>query len=482
MKRVLAAAAVLLVLVLGTVAARTLFLSSLQVEATPRPPADVDAAAAAERVSRAVRFRTVDGDSAAAAEFAGFHAFLRAAYPRTEAALEPETVLGRSLFFTWPGADPGLAPVLLLFHQDVVPVEEESADRWTHPPFSGDVAGGFVWGRGTLDDKGSLMACLDAVESLLGEGFAPERTLYVGLGHDEETRGRGAAAMARRLRDRNVRLHAVLDEGMAVTNGMVPGIDVPVALIGVAEKGYLSVEITAETAGGHSSIPPPRGAAGILSAAVNRITDHPFPAGLRSPTRDMFRFLAPEMSWPMRAVFSNLWLFGPLVRAKLAADPPTNAAIRTTAAVTVLEAGVKENVLPARARAVVNLRLLPGDTVDGVLSRLERELEGLPVTVRAREGGRDPSPVSSTASPAFRLLARTIGEVFPGAVVAPGLVLGGTDSRHFTGIAEDVYRFVPLWMEAGDVSRIHGIDERVGVDRHADAVRFYRRLIANWTR
>jgi carboxypeptidase PM20D1 len=333
-----------------------------------------------------------------------------------------------------------------------------------------------------MDDKGSLMACMEAVESLLAEGFAPARTLYLGLGHDEETGGRGAAAMARLLRERNVRLLAVLDEGMAVTNGMVPGIAVPVALIGIAEKGYLSVEILAESAGGHSSIPPPRGAAGILSAAVNRVVEHPFPATLRGPTRDMFRFLAPEMSWPLRTVFSNLWLFGPLVRAKLAADPPTNAAIRTTAAVTILEAGVTENVLPARARAVVNLRLLPGDTVNGVLARLERELGDLPVTVHAREGGRDPSPVSSPGSPAFRALARSIGEVFPGAVVAPGLVLGGTDSRHFTGLADDVYRFVPLWMEDADVSRIHGIDERISVDRHADAVRFYRRLIANWIR
>jgi carboxypeptidase PM20D1 len=288
--------------------------------------------------------------------------------------------------------------------------------------------------------------------------------------------------MARLLETRNARPVAVLDEGMAVTDGMAPGVSVPVAFIGIAEKGYLSVEILAESPGGHASIPPPQGAAGVLSAAVTRVVENPFPARLRGPARDMFRFLAPEMSWPMRIVCSNLWVFGPLVTRKLEADPPTNAAVRTTTAVTMLESGVKENVLPARARAVLNLRLVPGDTVDEVLRRLRRQLKDLPVSVRALDGARDPSPVSGTETDAFRRLARTIREVFPGVVVAPGLVLGGTDARHFAASGAEVYRFVPIWIKAGDVARIHGIDERVSVERHTGAVAFYHRLIRNWTR
>lgn len=483
MKRVLGAGAALLLVVLvvlGVLTVRALLLPSLQAEATPPAPVPVDAAAAAGRLSRAVRFRTIDGDTACVREFPRFRDFLLETYPHV-AELGPELVDGGSLLFTWPGTDPKLSPVLLLFHQDVVPVEAESAGRWTHPPFSGDVDGGFVWGRGAMDDKGSLLAAMEAMEALRTRGFAPARTVYLGLGHDEETGGRGAAAMARLLESRSVHLAAVFDEGMAVTDGMVPGVSVPVALIGLAEKGYLSVEITAETAGGHSAIPPPRGATGILSQAVNRVVEHPFPAVLRSPTKDMFRFLAPEMSWPMRAVFSNLWLFEPLIRKKLEADPPTNAAVRTTAAVTVLEAGVKENVLPSRALAVVNLRLLPGDTVEGVLAGLRHRLADIPVTVEPRKGSRDPSPVSSTTSPAFRILARTIRQTYPAAVVAPGLVLGGTDSRHFTGLADNVYRFVPLWMQADDVNRIHGINERVSVEHHAQAIRFYQQLIQNMT-
>lgn len=440
------------------------------------------AEAAARRLAEAVRFQTLSHQDPAqfpAAAFEGFHAFLARSYPGMRSALSLERVNGHSLLYEWRGTDTALKPILLLAHQDVVPADPGSLDKWTHAPFSGDIADGFVWGRGTIDDKGGLMAVHEAVEALLAQGFRPARTVYLAFGHDEEVGGRqGAAKIADLLGSRGVRLESVLDEGQVVTSGIVPGFEKPVALVGIAEKGYLSLELRVEAEGGHSSMPPRHTAVGILAAAIAKLEAAPFPARLPEPVRRQFDYLGPEQGWAKRLVFSNLWLFSPLVRSQMEKTASTAAMLRTTIAPTMLEGSIKENVLPTRARAVVNFRVLPGATTEDVIARVGTIVADARVKIAPTGTSRsEPSPVADTDNAAFSRLHRAIAGTFPDAIVAPSLVLGATDTRHFIGIADNLFRFLPARLAREDLKRYHGVDERIAVDNYAEFVRFYMRYL-----
>lgn len=439
-------------------------------------------AAAFERLGRAVAFRTVSTDSAPPHReaFLAFQAFLRQAFPLVHEHLVRTEIAELSLLYEWPGRDPAAKPVLLLAHQDVVPAVDAAA--WTHPPFSGALAEGFVWGRGTMDDKGSLMAVLEAVERLLAEGFRPERTVFLAFGHDEESGGQGAYAVARHLESRGIRLEFVLDEGGFVGQGLLPGIDSPVALIGIAEKGYLTVELSVQEEGGHSSRPPRQTAIGILSRAVATLEENPFPSRLDGAASAMFDELAPHLPFGRRLVIANRWLLEPLLVSRLEDDPTMASFIRTTTAPTVFRAGEKENVLARRASATVNLRILPGDTVEGALDHLRRLVDDPRVELRATST-IEPSPTSSTDSPAWQLIDRSVREVLGNEViVAPYLMVAVTDSRHFVPIADDVYRFFPLSLSPGDVVRFHGVDERISLADYEHTFAVYHRLLRNLDR
>jgi len=365
-------------------------------------------------------------------------------------------------------------------HQDVVPVEPGTEKDWTHPAFSGLIDGGWIWGRGALDDKVGVLAILEATETLLARDFQPQRTVYFAFGHDEEVGGnQGAAAIAALLERRGIHPELILDEGGLIAEGMVQGIKQPVALIGTAEKGYLSVELVAEAAGGHSSMPPRHGAIGKLAEAVEKLEDHPMPARIDGATKRSFEYLAPEMPFVPRLVLANLWLFAPVAERQFAADPPANARIRTTTAATVFQAGIKENVLPHRARAVVNFRILPGDSIEDVLRRV-RETVGPEIRVSATGVTKtEPSPESQDSAPEFALLQRTLAQLFPGTVVSPNLLSGGTDTKHYLRLSRNVYRFLPIRMKAEDLARLHGTNERVGVENYGEIVRFYAQLLRN---
>jgi carboxypeptidase PM20D1 len=285
--------------------------------------------------------------------------------------------------------------------------------------------------------------------------------------------------IAARLAERGVKPDLVLDEGGAVVAGFLPGMDRPVATIGVAEKGYLSVELSVQSEGGHSSIPPPQTAVGILSAAVARLEEHPVPANLDAVVRGTLDHLGPELPFLARAVTANLWLFAPFVERTLARVPATNASIRTTTAATMFAAGVKENILPSTGRAVVNFRILPGDSVESVLQHVRRVVGDPRVEVNPLPYANEPSPVAPPDSEAFRVLHRTVRQIFPDAVVAPSLVLGATDARHYVSLTPNVYRFLPIRLLPDDVRRFHGIDERLAIEDYATAVRFYVQLLRN---
>lgn len=467
--------------ILALVAVLAVNTARFSADETPEGPpiAVADDPAAVARLAEAIRIPTISKQAGVVdgPAFQQLHAFLAASFPRVHAQCAPELVAGHSLLFTCQGSDAALKPVLLAAHQDVVPVDPGSESKWEQPPFAGTVAGGFIWGRGALDDKQSMMAILEATERKLAAGWAPARTVYLAFGHDEEVGGTGAAAMAALLKSRGVTLDLVLDEGMAVTRGIVPGVDRPVAHIGIAEKGYLSVRVTATAPGGHSSMPTDDSAVVTLSRALTRLVETQHPARLDGATAGMLEALGPHMGLPMRVALANQWLTRPLVLRQFIANPTTAATVRTSTAPTLLMAGTKDNVLPQSASAIVNHRILPGDSIAGVLAHDRRVIDDPRVTVEPSGEGREPSAVSPTAGPGYDALARAIARSFPDAVIAPGLVLGGTDARNYQPVSTAIYRFTPMTMTSADLPRIHGTNERIGISDYARAIAFYGALL-----
>lgn len=446
------------------------------------PPVDTNAAAL--HLAGAIRQPTVSlasGRPVDSAAFRALHQYLIDSFPLAHRTLARETVSELSLLYTWRGRDTTLAPLVLMGHLDVVPVPEPNVKEWEHPPFSGEVAGGYVWGRGTLDDKSTVIAILEAVEGLLRAGIQPRRTIYLTFGHDEEVGGLfGARRMVERLVARGVRPSLVLDEGGFMGTGMIPGIAGPAAIVGIAEKGYVSLRLTAEAEGGHSSMPTPRTAVGALSRAIDRLEQNPFPAALDGPTAGMIAAMAPYQSFRERLVSSNLWLTRPLLARLLAGNPLGSALLRTTTSPTMLEAGVKDNVLPPEASAVVNFRIRPGETVQSVMARVTEVVDDTLVRVERLDSvGVDPSPVSSTTDPAWHLIARSIRSMAGDAAlpVIPYLVMGGTDAKYWGPHSDRVYRFLPVPLGDGDRSRVHGVNERVSAADFAASVGFFMRLI-----
>ncbi|HWJ06413.1 MAG TPA: M20 family peptidase [Steroidobacteraceae bacterium] len=487
LRRSLLLVALLLFVVIAIVAIRTWTYRSAtavdpSIELAPSPPLDFERAA--QRLSEAVRIRTVSHQTPSEndpAEWDRLHAWLQATYPAAHAAMTRETVAGHTLVYTWRGSDPSLPAVILMAHQDVVPITPGTEGDWKHPPFDGVIADGSVWGRGTIDDKGSLVGLFEALDALAASGFAPRRTLIVVAGHDEEAGGGGARAAAQHLRERNIRAEFALDEGLAVVDGL-PIVDEPAALIGIGEKGYATLKITAAATGGHSSAPPPETGVETLARAVLAITGAPFPLEFSGPTADMVRGLAPYSSTVVRMAVANEWLFRPLLVRELSRTPTGAASLHTTIAPTMLRGSPKENVLPQDATAWINYRIAPQDTAEAVMERARRATQGLDVRLEWENGvAYDPAPVSSTDTRAYGLLAALAadGGRLP---VAPGLVTATTDSRHMVGIATDVYRFQPIVVRLEEFAMIHGTNEHLTLDNLRRLCEFYARLVATATR
>lgn len=478
----------LILLLLAVLLINTARKGSRQLDVAPLAAVPVDEAAVAERLGEAVRLRTISArDDAAlnADQFKAMHALIEKRFPKLHAVLTREVVGDLSLLYTWKGSKPEAKPIMVTAHMDVVPIAPGTEKDWTQEPFSGVVKDGFIWGRGAWDDKGNLMSQLEAVEMLVASGYQPERTVYLAFGADEEVLGqRGAAKIAALLKERKVQLDFIIDEGLLVTDGIMPGLSKPAALIGVAEKGYLSVVLKMSATPGHSSMPPAKGTSAIamMSAALKRIDDEQLPGGIRGVAGEMFDTIAPEMSGLQRVALSNLWLFGPMVQKQLEAGAATNAMLRTTTSLTIVNAGNKENVLPGRAEATVNFRLLPGDTKEMVVDRMKGQVQQAigndKFELYALPGAVDASKVAPTNSAQYALLNRTVREVFPDALVAPGLMLGATDSINYGDISDHIFKFSPVRAKSEDLPRFHGTNERISTSNYAEAIRFYHRLIS----
>ena len=460
------------------------------------PPAPevpvVDGDAVAGHMAALVQSRTIsltrhDGSPeplADASTFVELHGRLRELYPRVHEQLEVEAVAEHSRLLRWAGSDPALAPVLFAAHVDVVPVEPGTEDGWTHPPFSGAIDDGYVWGRGAIDDKLGVVGLMEAVESLLAEGYTPRRTVLLALGHDEEVGGHaGAETMAALLAERGVQPWFVFDEGGALILDAIPTLDKPTAFVGVSEKGYASFELTVVGEGGHSNSPPPTGAIGRLARAVSRLEEQQMATDIRGATSLMLDAIAPHVGLGLRIPLANRWLLEPVLESFTASDPASNPTVRTTTAVTVFDAGVADNVLASRARAVVNFRLLPGDTVADVEAHIREVIDDETIAVECFGTCTEPSATAPVDDERFGLIRASIKQVYPDAVVAPYLVIGGTDARYYQPLAQDdaAYRFLPLRMRPEDRARLHGTDERIAVEDLEDGVRFYMILLKNST-
>ncbi len=480
MKKVLWSLLLALGLLLIVIVIKTIAFRSLQVEsATVLLPELGDSSVA--HMSEAIKYPTISMASDApvdTAAFEGFHRFLTEAYPLIHTNLKREVFSSFSLLYTWEGKDPSLKPVILTAHMDVVPAGETGS--WSKPPFSGEIDGTYIWGRGTLDDKGSLISIMEAVEELIKEGFNPERTVYLAFGHDEEISGmRGAGVMAAALKERAVDAEFLLDEGYAVTVGMVPMIKEPVALIGTSEKGYLSVALTVEMEGGHSAYPAKESAIIVLNRALNKIVDNQMKAGITKTVNDFIRYIGPEMPFYAKAIFANRWLLSGVILKIYEGGANSNALVRTTTAPTIFTAGVKDNVVPTKAEAVVNFRTLPGETSADVVAHLKKVMADDRVRITVLDGLKEPAPVSPVDVPGFNIIQTTLKQVYPEALVAPTMMIASSDSRKYIDVCKNIYNFAPMIVTSEDLERIHGLNERNRIEDYKRGIGFYYQLLRN---
>jgi carboxypeptidase PM20D1 len=483
-KRVIGVLLLVVLVIVLVVGMRTSRVQPVSVQVPAVAAVVLDDAGAVQRFVGAIRIPTESayGQPPNADQIGKFRDYLQTSFPHVAAQLPREVLKGGAVIYSWTGRDPAAAPVVLMGHMDVVPVPAEALPQWTHPPYSGEIADGYIWGRGTIDDKIHVLSLLEATETLLAQGFVPARTILFCFGDDEENGGSyGAQQIVAELKARDVHPEFVVDEGGAVVSGIVPGIARPLAIIGTAEKGYLDLSLSTVGVGGHSSEPPAHTAIGRLAAALVKLEAHPFPASLPAVVREQFTAIAPYLPVTKRAVLANLWLFEPLVVKQGVKDPRTAGNYRTTTAETMVSGGFKDNALPPSAKAIVNFRILPGETVESVVQRVRQIVDDPRVTIAIENpsAARNPSPVSPLASAGYETLATTIRELFPTAAISPYLVNAGTDAGFYTALTPNVYRFLALDADASILSMIHGLNERVAPEKYLQTVRFTVQLIEN---
>ncbi|MDR1629199.1 MAG: M20/M25/M40 family metallo-hydrolase [Oscillospiraceae bacterium] len=452
-------------------------------DATPFADEKVDVERFMKNLSGAIQIPTIsygDPERVDWAQFEAFHSFLEESYPLVHKTLTKEVVGRASLLYRWAGKNPALDPIAMLAHQDVVPVSKGTEQDWKYPPFSGEIAEGHLWGRGTLDMKNHLIGVMEAVEALLEDGFVPERDVYLCFGHDEEvmsTEESGAVSMMKVLKSRGVHLDAILDEGGAILPVKVKGvIDKNLAGVGIAEKGYVDFEISVNAKGGHSSQPPKHTALGELADVIKDIENNQFKAKMIPMVQQMFTTVGRSVSLPARIVTSNIPMLKPVLTGLMTQIPPAASMVRTTTAVTMASGSPSENVLPQKASINVNLRIMPGMTIQDVEDHLRRVIRNKNVEIRYKKG-KNPSAISPTDSRAFKAIEDICYRTNQKNVVTPFLVMGGTDACRYEPICENIYRYSPFYVNTSLLLTAHGTNERIPTTTLADGVVFFKRYI-----
>ena len=446
-------------------------------------PENVDLDRYVNNLSKAIQIPTIsnlDESKVDWEKFDEFHAFLESAYPLIHEKLTKTVISTRSLIYHWASTHPEKEPICMLAHQDVVPINPGTEDDWDYAPFSGAVEEGFVWGRGALDIKNHLIGVMEAVETLLEEGYVPERDVYLCFGHNEEVMGMGESSGAwcimNWFKEQGIKLDSVIDEGGAILPVNIKGvINSNLAGVGIAEKGHVNFDISVIGKGGHSSQPPKHTALGKLSKIITELEKNQFKAELTPQLNSLFTEIGKNTTYPVRCVASNLPILKPLVTKICSNIPAAASMMRTTTAVTMCQASPQANVLPQKATATVNFRIMPGQTVEDVEKHI-RKIAGPDVEISSFNG-KNPSAVSPTDSRAFKVIEQICKSMNPKNIVAPYLVMGGTDARHYEPVCDNIYRYSPFLVDTKLLLTTHGTNERIPISSMADGVAFFKRYI-----
>jgi len=470
---------IVVVFLAGVYRANTTYVDHQYYPSVKTKKVAVDRELVVEHFQQAIQIATTSKDYPAPITpepFLAFHQHLIDSFPAIHAIAERTIVNDYSLVYKFAGTQTDLKPALFMGHMDVVTVDDETLDKWTHAPFSGTIADGQIWGRGAIDDKSTVMALMEAMELTLQQGKQPERTLYFAFGHDEEIGGsQGAKKIAAYFERQGLSFEFVLDEGGLILDGMVQSVEQPVAVIGIAEKGFMNIRLIAERPGGHSSMPPENTGPGILAQAIVKLEENKFPATLQY-TNIMFDSIGAFADFTSRFAMANQWLTSTLLKRIMLSEPNTAAGLRTTTAVTMLKGSSKSNILPTKATAVVNFRILPGETWESVLAQVKSIINDPRISYEVFMNN-NPSPVSSTETIGYKLIEQTIREFADDAIVAPYLVMGGTDSRYFYPLTDSVYRFLMIKLDPSTIHIVHGIDERISVENYVMSIQFFYELL-----
>lgn len=505
-KKILLALFILLIILITTLVIKTFTYPFSPIKDLAKSPKELPVnEKAVKRLSEAIQIptvSTVNYDETNFDSFEKFQQFLQKSYPLIYEKMEFKTVNKHGLIFHWKGKDSSKKPLLFLSHYDVVPVNNYDfnnpqaytpifnlkgkatpltsyQDSWTYPPFSGAVDNGRIYGRGTLDMKGMLISILEAADQLLMQNYQPEQDIYFAFGHDEEVSGRqGALKIAEYFKQNNIEFDAVYDEGGFVVSpdSVIKGINQAIALVGVAEKGFLTLEITVKGTGGHSSMPPQKGSLVLASEIIEKLNSNQMKPMLTQPIEYFLKSIGGAMDFKSRLAISNQWLLqGSLIKS-LEKVPASNALVRTTTAITMAHSSDAPNVLSATTEITVNFRILQGNTVQDVLNHVKKLCEGYDVEYKVISS-REPSNISSVDSPQFKKIEKTIQQNYPNAIVASYLSIGGTDAYKYEIVSNNVFRFMPIQINQYDQQLIHNDNESITIENYMRMINYFKLLM-----
>lgn len=444
---------------------------------------NADETEAARKLSEAVKVKTVSNSDYSKTdwnEFKRYQQLMEELFPLVHSTMEKEIINGYSLLYRWKGRNDSKKPILITAHMDVVPVEPGTEKDWAYGPFSGEIKEGYVWGRGTLDTKIHMITSLEAAENLIKEGFVPEGDIYFAYGHDEEVGGpQGASKIVEYLKEKNIYFDFLIDEGGCVTVGAIGGIKKPLALVGIAEKGFANIKISLPGDGGHASMPPKHSALGLIAKVIANLENNQCRAELIKPVRELLMKIGPEMSFVNRLILSNLWLFKKLFISIFSKSKSGNAMLRTTTAVTMSEASAAPNVLPQKASVIVNFRIRPGETGEDLLNHIKEVNQGLPIEVETLRL-ENPSKMSSSHTEGFRKIESITKALYEDVIVAPYIVMAGTDARKYEPVCDNMYRFTPYMIDNSELGKIHGTNENISVENIKKCTEFFYTLLKQY--
>lgn len=461
---------------------------------------------AVERLSGGIRIPTVSEEISREENnpFDLFKKYLEESYPAVYAGLDTMTINEYGLVFRWKGKDGAKNPLLFCSHYDVVPVigyEAETAPEkeivfrpgdkptapingfsteWDYHPFSGSVADGRMYGRGTLDMKGMLFAIMEAVDELLAEGFVPERDIWLAFGFDEEIGGtEGALKIAEYFKREGITFDGVYDEGGIVSAPGLGGIDRALALVGTAEKGFCTIKISVHGTGGHSSMPPAKGSLVLAAEIIEKLNSEQMKARLIPPISSFLDNVGGTMGYASRLAIANKWLLGNTLLKNLSKSPATNALVRTTTAVTMARGSDAPNVLTSVSEIIVNFRILTGESVADVESHVRRICEGYDTEIEVLSA-REPSNLSAEDARGFGVIGESVARIYPEAQVTSYLTIGGTDSYKYESVSGNVYRFMPVYLNEYEQRTIHNENEYISLEDYGKMIAHFKYIMSEF--